>query len=451
MLTLGALGLGLDVRPVAVRIDLGPLDLRADDHLGLLEVRLGADLCGLYLRRRRRLLGVDLGLFFLGVIERRRVEPARLQILVHCLLRILAEDRVRRHADDLRQLHGLCVALDQSAAAPGFDEHIALRLGVVTKQHQPVVVALDVRLRHAGVEQARYATQHGVGVVVEHLQAADGIRRRALLALQQHRQPGAVLGHLHAQLNDVGQLYLQHRDDDRFDLRLCGPVVVVVLIAHEDFPWLDLPDVVLRADAAAEHEHRTGTESGVVHQVARRCGHHALGGAHLARNTDASPVPGAPLPAHHVVGELAAVDRVQSGAHNVVVDHRDQRLERSTLTLGALAPGGLDVVAADGAVEIPDLELALGLGDLSVIINLAAGRIFRRAFFEHSGQLVVEIPGKTLERRHALLAQRIDLPDPRPVVDVLTARGVRIQVPVADVLGGRDDLLDDDQLEVAAG
>ena len=194
----------MHVRHIAVGVGLDAHLLHFGADLRLLHVHIGLDLGGLDLRCD--LLGLLLGggLLLLGLLFFAEDEPLRVEALhaarlFEPLLRVDAERGVH---DQLRHLHDgliLQVALDKRTRSSGINNEVALGRLVLTVDHQPLVVATDVRLSDAVVERPRHAPQDRAGIVGEQRHAAHGLGsgpNLPALTLQQHGHARGLLGHL---------------------------------------------------------------------------------------------------------------------------------------------------------------------------------------------------------------------------------------------------------------
>ena len=187
--------LRLDALHVCLCADLGGGDAR----IFSLPLLSGVTLC---LEDRFDLL--------IGFEDLRRVDVLRLQRAFKQFLRVyvLGVDRVAGGREQLQERLVLNVSHDQRRAAPGVYTEVAFYAAVFIVKHVPVVAPTDVRLGHHVVELLDQSFKYDVGRGHQHLHAANGVRRCALLALHQRRNAGLCVGQLHGHLNDVGQLSL---------------------------------------------------------------------------------------------------------------------------------------------------------------------------------------------------------------------------------------------------
>ena len=177
MLGLRAHRLGLDIGPVAVRIDLDTRLKKFILCLRLLHVGFGADLRSLYLRRNLRLLR---NLFLLGVrqLQRLRVQLLRAKNLAHPSFRRNAERRIHHQLPHLLKELILDRPLDQSTRAMRVNLVIALLVvRNIRIEQQPFVEGFNHPTGDAVIHLITNRTEKLIGVVVLQLHAAEGIRR----------------------------------------------------------------------------------------------------------------------------------------------------------------------------------------------------------------------------------------------------------------------------------
>ena len=134
----------------------------------------------------------------------------RLQCFAEQLLgvEVHAVDRIRASGKQVQECLILDVTYQQSRRAACVDTEVALNLFILVVHHVVVVVTTDVRTCDHVVELLDQSAQYHVGRVHQHLHAADGIRRCALLTLQDSRHASLLIDKLGRHLDNAGQFGL---------------------------------------------------------------------------------------------------------------------------------------------------------------------------------------------------------------------------------------------------
>ena len=294
--------------------------------------------------------------------EALRVQALRLQHLGKPLFRVNAEGRITHQRAHLGNRLVLQVALHQGGRTPCVNLEISLGLVVLAVQHQVLVVAANVRLRHAVIEQARNPAQHRARVVLEHLHPAYSVRRMRGLALEHGGHASDILGHLQSKLHHPLQLSLAGGNIEHLkggaNIGHIRIVVRVPNLARRQRPLA----IRWRDRSPAQHNLRARGQTTVVHHVAHRRGQDALGHIHL--HTHTAPPWGASnaLPHHHVIGELAGVQRVDRALDDSAVHHGHNHRCADIAVFWNVHASRLKVFPLSGHIAIPDVENVIRFG-----------------------------------------------------------------------------------------
>ena len=108
--------------------------------------------------------------------------------------------------------------------------------------------------------------------------------------------------------------------------------------------------------ALANHHLRPCRHARVVHQVARGRRQHALRRVNLHRNTCPPGQTRLALPDHHVIGQLARLQRVDRCLDHMAVDHGHNAAGRNILAVGQIHAGRNQILALGRAVVVPNVE-----------------------------------------------------------------------------------------------